>query len=732
MTIATRQDFIDQFNEINAVINSNHQFISNEPNPSKKRSAIRQINTMTGFDIEQIRVKLEKNESVTEEEVAQIRTALADYYAPRHRNNVFARFVLNFLPVLLTGPIFHLFYWLIDKFVVLGQSAKSSLSDSSSVEEEESENKAAKFRWDWTKAIPAIGRSFSTLKAVKSFLDDTEDFDMAILQDEDQSQKEDSHVDTSEDDGSKQSKDKSGKSETAEAKAARLKAEAEQAKKEKSAARKAKKAKSTKAKPIIFDPEIVNPMIVENAELKPLVEMPKKDPKVEFDPVIVDSKTVEAVVELKPLVEMPKKDPKVEFDPVIIDPKSLEVAELKPLEEIKAQSTDAGQLVHYQAAQLRPSIFQRASGFAKKFAAPFVTVLGYLKNPSTLVVDLSSMAKKLVKQPVASQPLALRHEETDKAVTKVEIVEHSYEGIINGNEAVTLNLFVIFEGQKRSEHAFIYNVHGDVLGCFNNADELRSAFPNIQFDIEVERNLITGVHAQAQAEEVKVVVLQDEEEDKSAIVVATAQPEDVVSTESGWTWFSNKVKTGVNSLTSKFSFPTLFQSSCTASRPDTNAMQQSERNPTGLPDAQLAMREDPDDVNWHNEARDNPSVALDLDALEAAEEADKKKANGGVSYQTIVEGLVVRSEDGTVVRAAGSESIAIDLSPNPFDGFEFPVVATASNPFSELAAPVRETGSNPFDGFEFPVGDTGTRSDDVFVDLSTNGEGAEDPSPDFF
>lgn len=106
-----------------------------------------EINSFTWMP-ENIRNKDEHDE-LSEEDLESIKAA----YTIQLRKTNFARFILNFLPALFTGPIFHLLYWIIKAIAVAVTASKHE------------------FSWDWSREFQNIDISVSQLEKVKAFID---------------------------------------------------------------------------------------------------------------------------------------------------------------------------------------------------------------------------------------------------------------------------------------------------------------------------------------------------------------------------------------------------------------------------------------------------------------------------------------------------------------------------------------------------------------------------------
>lgn len=700
MTINTRQDFLERFNGINQIINSNHDFISNEPNPSRKRSAMRQINTEKGYAIEQIRLKLANGQNVTEDEVATLRKELSQYYASRHRNNVAARFFLNLLPAVITGPIFHVFYWIIDKIVVAIQASKAKLSQSISIEEAQANNKSAKFRWDWTKTIPSIGSSFSTLKQIKSFLDDTKEFDVGILSIEKTEENGDSDLVNS--------------LEVQKPKKAKRKAKSKVEKKD-------NKKPATK---VIFEPAIVNTDTLEaEVDLKPLqkleAEKQKDEIKFSFEPVVINANTLEAEVELKPLQKLEAdiqkeatlldtakrmlETVKLSVQPTLSAFANITAPKVKPvsapvnpeLSLVPATKVNVALIMDYRSPQPKISA-QPQAGIFSTLKATGQKLWEGLSNPPKLFADTLATFSML-KKPAPVKPLTIAEAQpvakASNAVEQVVFVEHTYAGIINGNELVDLKLFVTICGEDKSTEAFIYRADGRLLGQYTSADAIRMAFPSLQIDVDFEANLLTNKESASDVEseedvveQARVVVLEDEAQ------AETAEPTTPVKELSRWERFKAGLSEVVETVKDKLSPQ---KNNFTPSTPDDNAMMQSPKNSSGLPVERVRMEDG--DVNYVNDATANPSYIIDMDKL--VDESSSVSIFKALSPAN----LVVLDDSGHVVRQPGDVVVALDFGADQvksdnFDPFAELLGANSmsSSAYAEVFQPIASATGNPF------------------------------------
>lgn len=89
-----------------------------------------------------------KLDELSEEDLESIKAA----YQIQLKKTNFARFILNFLPALFTGFIFHVFYWIIKAIVVSVSSTKEE------------------FSWDWSREIQSIDEAVKQLEKVKAFI----------------------------------------------------------------------------------------------------------------------------------------------------------------------------------------------------------------------------------------------------------------------------------------------------------------------------------------------------------------------------------------------------------------------------------------------------------------------------------------------------------------------------------------------------------------------------------
>ncbi len=102
---------------------------------------------------ENIRNLPDDEEVLTDEELNSLKAA----YELQYRKTNFARFLLNFIPALLTGFIFHLFYWIIKAIIV---------SD---------KNPNAEFNWDWSREFKGIDKKVKQLDLVNKFINNPPD-----------------------------------------------------------------------------------------------------------------------------------------------------------------------------------------------------------------------------------------------------------------------------------------------------------------------------------------------------------------------------------------------------------------------------------------------------------------------------------------------------------------------------------------------------------------------------